>query len=322
MLNSITEASRSFAIPAYRDDLEEEDVDGDVSMLGTTPMETRTLRFTSSLEPATREISARAELGGADIMRDLLLYDNPMLSGLVAVLGLAVLALGHYLLSGSHGWRLVPTLSHAALCVVAFNMFRGLLVRGWTSDAAGSGAASAAAELAAAAVCGAAGLYDAYLASPDAAVSLRSVLALWGLARLGGVVGLWTTLSILFVGAFTVPVALATFEAQISELRALIGGSVQARWSALGLTRRQKGLALVLSVAGLWSLVSWPTRLTAVLAGALAIRANLRPTEVEAIMSHAAPYTQSVQKRARRLSIAAAGFASSRLGRHVKPRQL
>ena len=96
----------------------------------------------------------------------------------------------------------------------------------------------------------------------------------------------------------------------------------QARWSALGLTRRQKGLALVLSLAGLWSLVSWPTRLTAVLAGALAIRANLRPTEVEAIMSHAAPYTQSVQKRARRLSIAAAGFASSRLGRHVKPRQL
>lgn len=227
--NSITEASRSFAIPAYRDDLEEEDVDGDVSMLGTTPMETRTLRFTSSLEPATREISARAELGGADIVRDLLLYDNPMLSGLVAVLGLAVLALGHYLLSGSHGWRLVPTLSHAALCVVAFNMFRGLLVRGWTSNAAGSGTASAAAELAAAAVCGVAGLYDAYLASPDAAVSLRSVLALWGLARLGGVVGLWTTLSILFVGAFTVPVALATFEAQISELRALIGGSVQVR---------------------------------------------------------------------------------------------
>ena len=70
----------------------------------------------------------------------------------------------------------------------------------------------------------------------------------------------------------------------------------------------------MLALAALWLRAGWATRLVAALLGALAVRCNLRPAEVEAIMQRAEPYTQSVKKRASRLSVAATDFANRTWG--------
>ncbi len=54
----------------------------------------------------------------------------------------------------------------------------------------------------------------------------------------------------------------------------------QARWDALGLSRKQKAAVLSLLLVLLWANSAWSTRLVALLVGALAVRCHLKPAEV------------------------------------------
>lgn len=56
---------------------------------------------------------------------------------------------------------------------------------------------------------------------------------------------------------------------------------LQDRWTALHLSRKQKAVALMVGVWVLWLNVDWVIRAQALLLGALVIRCNLKPAEVQ-----------------------------------------
>ncbi|KAL6785256.1 RTN1 [Auxenochlorella protothecoides x Auxenochlorella symbiontica] len=308
--SSITEASQSFRIPAYNASRE------------TPAQGTRTLRFLG-VDPDAEGTPGEQYDFSQLTLSDLLLYTYPWLSGAALALGLAVLAAGHYALSGPHTLRLLPTLAHAALALLGVNFVRGLLTRDSHASLAGSGLATRAADAAATAVHLSAAAHDRLLTARDPALALRSALALWGLTRVGQVLGAWSALTVGFVAAFTLPALAAAHAERLSAAWRALGAAAETRSKALGLTRRHKALALVAALTALWLVSGWATRGAALLAGGLAARCHLRPAELDAIAAHAEPYTQSVRKKARRMSRAAAGFATSRLGMPsaTKPRR-
>ena len=60
--------------------------------------------------------------------------------------------------------------------------------------------------------------------------------------------------------------------------------TLQVRWEALHLSRRQKAAVLIVTGAGLWLNVPWTVRAQALLLGALIIRCNLKPAEVSPVL--------------------------------------
>lgn len=124
----------------------------------------------------------------------------------------------------------------------------------------------------------------------------------------------WTTATVVFVAAFTLPVAWTTYEPALAGAATAAREAAASRWQGLGLTRRARAAGVLLVLGGVWAVSGWAARAAGLLAGALAVKSQLRPGELEALATRAEPYTQSVRKQAARFSRAAAGFASSRLG--------
>lgn len=87
------------------------------------------------------------------------------------------------------------------------------------------------------------------------------------------------------------------------------------------MTRRQQATVLCVVTLALWLRCGWSMRMMSLLVGLAMVRCNLRQAEVDAIRSTAEPYTLSVKKRARRLSVAAHDFARRSLA-VSKPSQL
>ena len=56
---------------------------------------------------------------------------------------------------------------------------------------------------------------------------------------------------------------------------------MQERWRALKLSRRQKAVGLCIASLCVWAGAGWTTRLQVLLLGALTVRCNLKPTEVD-----------------------------------------
>lgn len=59
--------------------------------------------------------------------------------------------------------------------------------------------------------------------------------------------------------------------------------AVQERWQALALSRRHKAVALGVALWILWMNVNWTARAQAMLLGALTVRCNLKPAEVQCL---------------------------------------
>jgi hypothetical protein len=116
------------------------------------------------------------------------------------------------------------------------------------------------------------------------------------------------------VVAFTVPALYTKNHEAVNNAYASAVRAVVARWDSLGLSRKAKALVLAVVLGCLWLRSSWATRLVALLVGALAVRCHLKPAEVERIIAIAEPYTQSVRKRASRMSMAAGDFVLRSVG--------
>lgn len=281
----------------------------------------------SSLEtpPATKAVKfALAEEEGAtpaprrssrDVLRSIVLYENVFASLLLVISGAALLGAGHWALSGRHNITFLTATCYLLLLDLASNFCKSLISKSWQESAAwtGSPLARALADRAAGAVGAAAAAHDRFLSARDPAQALWAAAALWALALLGQYLSVWSVATLVFVLTFTVP---ATVNRYRSELRSAFGkasAGVKGRWAKLGLTRKQKAAMLLTTLATLWLRTVWPTRCAALLLGALAVRCHLDPAEVDAIVACAEPYTQSVRKRARRMSMAASDFANRAL---------
>lgn len=216
--------------------------------------------------------------------------------------------------------------SHATLAAVcyillgdmAFNFFRSVLTPGSSVGTwRGSGLTDWVVSLTAHAMAAAADIHDRYLTLQDPVLSLKVAGGLWAVAILGRYLSVWTMLAVAFGITFTIPVAVEMHRATVSTVLSHAAALVKSKWSKLGLTRKQRALVLLTGLMVMWMRSAWATRFIAVFLGALAVRCNLKPAEVEAIRQHAAPLTMSVKKRAARLSLAATDFAHRTLGTKV-----
>lgn len=211
---SISEASLSHDITAY------------CGADPPTPSEADTFSF--------RRLSANdavSQYSGVTLS-EILLFENPLLSGSVAGVGTAALVLGHFLLSGRHSYTLLTAASYTLLALLGTNFLRRLISRAWTGEIRHSALVSNLSLLASAAVAQVAEVYDAYLTCRDPVVALRVACALWGLALVGRWLSIWTTLSVVFLGAFALPVQYRRHEAEVQ--RALLTSRTAVAVSAGG----------------------------------------------------------------------------------------
>ncbi|GAB4823546.1 hypothetical protein N2152v2_010592 [Parachlorella kessleri] len=266
--------------------------------------------FTAADTPAPARQRSSQEL-----LQEVLLFSNPAVSGLVLLAGTALIAGVHFLLSASP-LTFLSALSYLLLADVALNFLCSLVLRKWSEQGqwSGSTAVRALVERLASAVDLTCQAHDQFLSARDPVVTLRVACGLWLLAVVGSYLSLWNVVTLAFILAFTIPVGYQTYKAPINILVQNVTRIVKSRWDALGLSRKQKAAGLSVLLIMLWVRSSWSTRLVALLVGALAVRCHLKPAEVDAIRTHAEPYTQSVKKSARRLSIAATDFAHRTLG--------
>eukprot|EP00887_Chlorella_sp_A99_P008128 scaffold12.g8128.t1 len=253
--------------------------------------------------------------GSEGRLKALLHYDNPPVTYLVVIVGTVVLAAGHFILSGVHNVTLLTAVCYALLAHLALNFFRGLVSREWQANARWGGSAFARrlADRAVDAVGALAAAHDAALAAEDPAVALRVAGALWATAVLGRWLSIWSVVTLAFLLVFTLPAAYAKHQTAVQATYANLSSSIKARWDGL-LSRKQKLLVLAALLLVLLVHSAWSTRLCALLLGALAIRCQLKPAEVQRIQQIAEPYTQTVRKQTRRVSMAATDFALRSLG--------
>lgn len=90
---------------------------------------------------------------------------------------------------------------------------------------------------------------------------------------------------LVYVTAFTLPAAYTAHREAVQRAYTGACASASARWEALGLSRKHKALALALALGCLWLRSGWNTRLVALLVGALAVRCQLKPAEVDRIIA-------------------------------------
>lgn len=309
-----------------RSQIEEAQMDLDMSAFsGSTPMETPVpagaggakraggVAFAGIPETPDAEPSSRS---AGQVVEDVLLYHNPPLTYLAAAMGLLLLTGTWFALRGAHGLTLLTAICYLLLADLALNFLRSLISKQWQEAGgwSGSAAAAAAAQRAADAAAGIARLHDSYLLCRDPVVALKTAGTLWALAVLGSYLSIWSLVTLGFVAAFTLPAAYSRNHetVQAGYRQAVVAAS--ARWEALGLSRKHKAVVLAILLGSLWLRSSWPTRFVALLVGALAVRCQLKPAEVERIIAIAEPYTMSVRKRASRMSMAAQEFAMRSVG--------
>jgi Na+/H+ antiporter NhaA len=157
-------------------------------------------------------------------------------------------------------------------------------------------------------------VHDNFIASQDPHVMLRTGIVLLLLGHVGKHMGVWTLALTLFISLFTVPYILLQYASTLNTAYSAMLSIVKSNVKAMGWTRKQQAAVFLLVMSLLWVWSTWFYRFIGILIGAMTIRCNLKPAEIDAIRQHAAPLTTGVKKRAARLSIAANDFAQRTLG--------
>lgn len=255
---------------------------------------------------------------GGESFTDIVLYKNPPLSMLVVLAGAVTLSTVHYIISGAHNMTFLSATCYFLLAELALNFARSIFSSNPASGRwQGSSLVAHALDFFSSAANYVASLHDRYLSLEDPALALKVGGCLWTLATVGRYFSPWTLATVGFIATFTIPYAVHTNRDAVEAVTSQFVGIAQAKWAALGLSRKQKAGTLLAVVFFLWLRSSWTNRLIGMLLGTLAVRCNLKPAEVAAIREHAAPLTMSVKKRAARLSVAASDFAHRTLGTKV-----
>ncbi|KAK9826670.1 hypothetical protein WJX74_009090 [Apatococcus lobatus] len=252
---------------------------------------------------------AEADSSSMDDLKAVLMWQNPAVSALAFLCGCLTCLAIDFGLNGSHGLNFVTGLCFALLTVLGLNFLRGLVSAKWLRNShwSGSSAADAAAAQAANVVRHLASWHDTLLASSSPTLTSQVTILLSLSAYLGSLLSFWRLVLVAFVAVFTLPVGYQSNQASISDAWAQATATVQGAWVKAGLSRRSKLCAIAGLIMLIWIISPWPTRLMLLLNGMVAIRCHLQPGEVKAVRDAAKPYTKSVGRNAKRLSMAASG---------------
>lgn len=268
-----------------------------------TPLKTE-IETTETTKPSLSPFTPR--VSDAETFTDIILYKDPALSFLIIIAGVLSLGTIQFIFNGPHTMTFLSAVSYLMLIDLSINFIKST----FSSNSTGTWRNSIHTLLSYTETTleHVATIHDQYFTCKDPALALKVAACLWSLAILGRYLSIWTLATLIFVSLFTIPYSLQTFHEPIAAISKNISTIISCRWNSLGLSRKQKFLAMGLAIFYVWMNMSWSSRCVAVLVTALAVRCTLKPAEVAALREHAAPLTMSVKKRAARLSIAATDF--------------
>ncbi|KAH7623800.1 hypothetical protein Ndes2526B_g01047 [Nannochloris sp. 'desiccata'] len=270
----------------------------------------------SSAAFSSPDVSSKGIKEQANAMKDLVLYKNPPLTFLAILGSTFTLTTSKYIISGPHQMTFFSAICYFLLIDLAVITLRGVFSSNPSSSGAwtGSNFLESVSHYALKYINYIAAVHDRFLVAHDPALSLKVGAVLWALALVGRVFSVWTLTAAVFILAFTVPYFLNNNWDVVQDLYNQINEKIAQKYRALGLTRKQQVISVFSVLCFLWMRSSWTSRLCGVLMAALTVRCNLKPAEMAALREHAAPFTQSVKKRAARFSVAASDFAVRTLG--------
>lgn len=306
-----------------------QEVQHDSSETPPTAFKANTVRF---------EASQNVTNDSTNYFKALVLYENPALSFLLLLIGTFMLATVRYIMNGSHSMTLLSckfmfvceasceylltnvslvaaAISYLLLADLALNFVRSVFFPEiGTGTWHGSSFMNTVLQLASYGIEIISKLHDNFVASPDPHMMLRTGIVLLLIGHVGKYMGVWTLALMAFISIFTVPYLSQQYASSINATYSAMLSIVKSNIKAIGWTRKQRAAVFLLVMSLLWVWSTWFYRIIGVLIGAMAIRCNLKPAEIDAIRQHAAPLTTGVKKRAARLSIAASDFAQRTLG--------
>eukprot|EP00775_Hariotina_reticulata_P010174 gene10174-10334_t len=270
-------------------------------------------------EPATpcsasaqsRDLSATAANSTAPKKRinwtNIILWKEPLQSLFIFTVGLLAFGLLTFAAYGAHSMTVVSAISYLLLLDLGLNFFRYFVSKPWHDKCLWGGAAqmkqfltkvnSVFLHLAAA--------HDQYLSAVDPFVTLRVASVLWAMAWIGRFISLWWCVLLAYVGIFTVPAVYVACKGHVHAMFNAVWGPTGGKITQLPRITRFFATAGIVTALYFIPTVTFTQFTISCFVAATYWRTMLVPREIDNIRTFAEPYTQSVQKVSRRLTVAA-----------------
>ena len=239
-----------------------------------------------------------------DWVKECAMWTNPARSCLAFSSGFLTLLTWHYTNTGVIHFRPFSSLSYCGLIMLAVNFFGSIFFKNYTPRPVFSqqGVQSVAKQIEDVVLSSTPAINRAF-SGRDAAVTLQLAFSMWTMITLNKMMPFSLICLIGYCALFTIPLVYKNFECEIARHIALgkkLGMNV---WNSVNMDRKYK-LTTVGGILGmLWLVCAIHTKITSLFVAVIVFKCFLNPAEVEKITNVAAPMTQKVKKKAKRLSM-------------------
>jgi hypothetical protein len=245
-------------------------------------------------------------------LRELLLYKNPAATFIVGFGCFVFLSAAKYL-SEAGATSSLTFICHIILARIAYNVTKSILSAESKATLLSSVELEKLVWISKASLYKMAAIHDTYISGEKPLKTMYVCIGLWVTSILGRYFTLHVILTSALFLLFSVPYLLHSHWYALQPIATDIKHAVKLKCISWGVTRKRRILAITILCFFVWYLSSWPSRISGILTGLLAIRCSLKPHEIAVIREQTAPLTQSVKKSARRFSLAANEFAQKTL---------
>eukprot|EP00890_Picochlorum_soloecismus_P004198 jgi/Picsp_1/477/NSC_00475-R1_hypothetical protein COCSUDRAFT_54200 [Coccomyxa subellipsoidea C-169] len=245
-------------------------------------------------------------------LRELLLYKNPAATFIVA-LGCFVFLSAVKYLSEAGATSSLKLICHIILGRIAYNVAKSIFSGESKATLLSSEELEKLELFSKMSLHKMAAIHDAYISGEKPLKTMYVCIGLNLTSYLGSFFTVHSIVTTSLFLLFSVPYLLHSHWDTIQPIIADIKYALKILCASWGVTRKRRIIAITILCLFIWCRSSWPSRISAILTGLLAIRCSLKPHEIAVIREQTAPLTQSVKKSARRFSIAANEFAQKTL---------
>ena len=253
-------------------------------------------------------------------LKECAMWTNPARSCLAFSAGFLSLLTWHYTESGVIDYRPFSSLSYCGLLMLAYNFFGAIFLQDFTPRPVVSRTqARNIMKHAQGILLASIPAVNRAFSGRDASLTLKLALSMWAMITLNKVMSFSLICLLGHCAAFTLPLVFKNFQTEIDRnvtLAKKLGLNV---WNSVELDRKYK-LALVGGSLGmLWFLCAIHTKITSLFVFAVVFKCFLKDSEVEKFTNVAAPMTEKIHKKAKRISMGASEILTMGLGQLVSP---
>jgi hypothetical protein len=253
-------------------------------------------------------------------VKECAMWTNPARSCLVFSTGFLSLLTWHYTESGVIDYRPFSSLSYCGLFMLAYNFFGAILLQDFSPrPVVPQAQARNIMRQAQGILLASIPAVNRAFSGRDTSLTLKLALSMWAMITLNKVMNLSVILLLGHCAAFTLPLLLKNFETDIDRNVSLAKKLGLNAWNSVELDRKYK-LALVGGGLGtLWLLCAIHTKITSLFLAVVVFKCFLSQAEVEKITNVAAPMTEKIHKKAKRISMGTREILTMGLGQLVSP---